>query len=190
MNVKPLFYKISFVLTTLLFVCGPSYPLYAQQALQPTEDPGGKVLRKKIEPPAQAATEKEKDLPGAKKKTGKEPVVVEDADYFYERGVLFSVYGNYRAAIQSFKKAAELAPGWGQAYFQLGVSYGENGRYEDAIKAIDKAIELDAENGAYYYGRGRVYLMSGDRPKAMEDFEKAADMGNKDAKRFLEKQLP
>lgn len=178
------------MLTTLLFIYGPSYPLYAQQAVQQAEDPGGKVLTKKIEPPARATMENEKGLPESKKKIEKEPVVVEDADYWYEKGVLFSVYGNYQAAVKSFKKAAELAPEWSQAYFQMGVSYGEHGRYEEAIKAIGKAIELDAENGAYYYGRGRVYLMSGDRPKAMEDFEKAADMGNRDAKRFLEKQLP
>ena len=178
------------MLTTLLFIFGLSCSLYAQQAVQQLEDSGVKVLTKKIEPPAQAKTEKEKNLPEAKKKTEEGPVVVEDADYWYEKGVLFSVYGNYQAAIKAFKKAAELAPGWSQAYFQLGVSYGENGRYEEAIKAIGKAIELDDEKGAYYYGRGRVYLMSGDRLKAMEDFEKAADMGDMDAKRFLEKQLP
>ena len=175
---------------TLLFICGSTYSLYAQQAVQQAENPEVTVLKKKVEPSAQPTTDKEKKPPEAEKKAEKEPVVVKDADYWYEKGVLFSVYGNYRAAIKSFKKAAELASGWSQAHFQLGVSYGENGRYEEAIKAIDKAIELDAENSAYYYGRGRVYLMSGDRPKAMEDFEKAADMGNKDAKRFLEKPLP
>ena len=119
------------------------------------------------------------------------PVVeIKDAAYWFNRGVLLSVYGNEKAAIAAFEKAAQLAPQWGSPYFQMGVAYGETGRYAEALQAINKAIELEAGKGAYYYGRGRVYLLAGDPLKARADLQKAADLGDRDAKRYLQKRAP
>jgi uncharacterized protein YbaP (TraB family) len=106
---------------------------------------------------------------------------------WYEKGILFTVYGNDKAAIPHFQKVIEINPRHSDAYFQMGVSYGQLGDYQKAISAIDKAIELNAEKDVYYYGRGRVYLMSGKKESALNDFKQAAAMGNRDAKNYLEK---
>jgi tetratricopeptide (TPR) repeat protein len=110
---------------------------------------------------------------------------VDPTDAWFEKGLLLSVYGNYKAAVQAFRKVLEAAPDRSAAHFQMGVAYGEMGNTAEALAAIDKAIALDPGRGAYYYGRGRVYLMAGDREKAMADFGEAARMGNRDAKRYL-----
>jgi tetratricopeptide (TPR) repeat protein len=110
-----------------------------------------------------------------------------NADYWYDRGILVSAYGNDKAAIQYFQKVIELDPRRSDAYFQLGVSYGELGQYEKAVGAIGKAIELNPDKSVYYYGRGRIHLLSGDEDKALTDLKKAAEMGSRDAIRYFER---
>lgn len=106
---------------------------------------------------------------------------------WYDKGILYTVYGNDKAAIPYFQKVISINPRHSDAYYQLGVSYGEMGAYQKAISAIDKAIALNAEKGVYYYARGRVYLLSGEKETALKDFEQAAAMGSRDAKNYLEK---
>lgn len=207
-------FKILVSLLTLLFLYGAAYPLWAQDKPVGTKPAEGEASVKKAEeqtdkasadktsgnketPPASGKeTEQEtqkglQEKAAGKKETEKTSgVIIKDADYWFNKGVLFAVYGNEKAAIASFKKAVELAPQWSGAYFQLGVAYGEIGKYDAALKAIDRAIELDAQKGAFYYGRGRVLLLSGNYLKAQEEFKKAAALGDKDAMRYLEKQPP
>jgi tetratricopeptide (TPR) repeat protein len=114
-------------------------------------------------------------------------VAEKDSGDWFDKGILLSVYGNYDAAVRAFQKAIEMAPEWGAAYFQLGVAYGEMGNTAAALTAMNQAIALDPGRGDFYYGRGRIYLMTGDTVKALENFEKAAELGSKDAIRYLEK---
>ncbi len=163
--------------------------------------------QEKEKPATAAPIEKEPDLeelkeidrpewadkqPAASPEAGKggKDVEVKDANYWFNRGVLLSVYGNEKAAIGAFQQATIMAPQWSSPYFQMGVAFGENGQYAEALDAINKAIELDAGKGSYYYGRARVHLLFGDTFNARADFEKAADLGDKDAIRYLNKQAP
>ena len=111
------------------------------------------------------------------------------SEEWYEKGILFTVYGNDKAAIDQFKKVVESDPQHHDAYFQMGVSYGELGQYENALRQINKAIELNPDKAVFYYGRARVYLLSGDKEKAVADFEKAAEMGSRDAGNYLKRIL-
>ena len=111
------------------------------------------------------------------------------SEQWYDKGILFTVYGNDKAAIVQFKKVVESDPQHHDAYFQMGVSYGELGQYENALSQINKAIELNPDKAVFYYGRARVYLLSGDKEKAVEDFEKAAEMGSRDASNYLKQIL-
>jgi tetratricopeptide (TPR) repeat protein len=130
----------------------------------------------------------EKKLSEDEDKTAKETGdQAKNADYWYDRGILVSVYGNDKAAIQYFQKVIELDPRRSDAYFQLGISYGELGEYEKAVSAISKAIGLNPDKSVYYYGRGRVHLLSGDEDKALTDLKKAAEMGSRDARNYFER---
>ena len=188
MNTKRVIIKIVFILAVLQFISEPCVRIHAEPNPQPVLPSGQEAAGESNQPSVPDPVAEAPAMVSESGEDRKTPDIPAEAHSWFEKGVLFSVYGNYQAADISFQKAAEMVPGWSDAHFQLGVAYGENGRYEDAIAAINKAIALDDAKGVYYYGRGRVYLMSGDRLKAMEDFNKAADMGDEDANRYLEKQ--
>lgn len=109
-----------------------------------------------------------------------------DPQYWFQKGALCSTYGNNRAAVAYFGKAIALDPNHSGAHFSQGVSYGQLGDYPRALSSIDRAIQMQPRNGLYYYGRGRVYLLAGDKEKAMQDFRKAADLGDEDARAYLQ----
>ena len=112
--------------------------------------------------------------------------VVKDAGYWVGQGGLAATYGAYDSAIRYYKKALAMGSEKSQVYFSMGISYGELGDYPQALAHLEKAILLNPDNGTYYYGRGRVYLLSGDKDRAMQDFEHAAEMGDADARQYLE----
>lgn len=108
-----------------------------------------------------------------------------DPDYWYEKGALASTYGGDRLAVKFFEKVVSLDPNRSEAWFQMAVSYGEIRWFDKAIETADRAIEIQPESGLYYYGRGRIYLMLGAEDRAMDDFYLAAELGSKDAQRYL-----
>ena len=169
MKITAIISKCLFVLLLFVFISGNYSALQAQFKTETKEAAEKKLPEDKDE---------------NEKKTDNQE---KNADYWYDRGILVSVYGNNKAAIQYFQKVIELDPRRSDAYFQLGVSYGELGEYQKAISFIDKAIELNPDKSVYYYGRGRVYLLSGDEDKALTDFNKAAEMGSRDARNYLER---
>jgi superkiller protein 3 len=118
------------------------------------------------------------------------PAVSDETDpaYWLDLGGLFATYGNYTAAVEAYQKALELNPNFHQAYFDLGLAYMEMKKLDQALEQINKAISLSPGVAHYYYGRGRVMLLSGQSVKANEDFQKAADMGDRDAKAYLQNQ--
>ena len=123
-----------------------------------------------------------------KSRTAKRPPkpVKKDANYWFNKGALFSTYGNNRAAVKYFQKAIIHDPNFSRAYFSQGVSLGQLGQYQKAVAQINMAIQKEPQNGMYYYGRGRVYLLWGDKAKAMDDIKKAAELGDEDALDYLE----
>ncbi|KPJ76316.1 MAG: hypothetical protein AMJ54_12020 [Deltaproteobacteria bacterium SG8_13] len=184
--------RFCLTLTALVFFLCSTAALQAQDKDEPTpaapaaEEPDSGGL-KEIDRP-QWADKYPTGFPATQQ--GGEGAEIKDADYWFNRGVLLSVYGNEKAAIGAFQQAVTLAPQWSSPLFQMGVAFGENGQYAEALSAINKAIELDTGQGAYYYGRARVHLLSGDAPRARADFQKAADLGDQDAIRYLNKQGP
>jgi len=104
-----------------------------------------------------------------------------------KKGTLAVVSGDNPSAVKHFNKAIEIEPENSDAHFQLGVTLGEMGEYSNAIEALNRAISLNPKKGAYAYARGRVYLLSGEKEKAMIDFKRAAELGDLDARHYLEK---
>ncbi len=113
--------------------------------------------------------------------------VKKDFTYFMNKGNLLSAYENDKTAIKYFQRAIKLNPDRSSAYFNMGVSYGELEQYDKALQAINQAIQMEPDRALYYYGRGRVYLLSGQKDKALMDIQWAAELGNQDAKDYMEK---
>jgi tetratricopeptide (TPR) repeat protein len=104
-----------------------------------------------------------------------------------KKGALAALNGDNPSAVTYFNQAIQMAPDNSDAYFQLGVTLGEMGNYPDALDALDRAVSLNPGKGRYVYARGRVYLLSGDRENAMRDFKRAAELGDDDARAYLER---
>jgi tetratricopeptide (TPR) repeat protein len=49
---------------------------------------------------------------------------------------------DYDAAIEEFRKAQALAPGWPDAYCQLGLAQEKAGRFRDAVLSLRKCLQL------------------------------------------------
>jgi len=174
MRINNILTKISIILLVFVFVLGVNSALFADQKKVDTTPEESKIATEMNS----VATKEDASEEDPKKQKN-------DAGYWYDMGILCSVYGNDQNAIRHFNKVIKLEPEKSKAYFHRGVSYGEMGQYENSLSSINKAIELDPDKGLFYYGRGRVYLLSGDKEKAIEDFKQAATMGNLDAQNYL-----
>jgi len=183
MRTNNLFDKISIILLVSMLVLGVNSTLSANQKKVDKTPEEKKIATEKDS----VVTEKDAEKGAVEeKKLEKDAIESQnDAAYWYEMGILCSVYGNDKNAIRYFGKVIKLEPENSKAYFHRGVSYGEIGQYENSLSSINKAIELDPDKGLFYYGRGRVYLLAGDKEKAIEDFKQAANMGNHDAQNYL-----
>lgn len=179
MRINNLFEKISIILLVSMLVLVVNSTLSANQK-KVDKTPEEKKIAAEKDPVAT-----EKDAVEEEKLEKDEREQENDAAYWYDMGILCSVYGNDKNAIRHFNKVIKLEPEKSKAYFHRGVSYGEIGQYEKSLSSINSAIELDPDKGLFYYGRGRVYLLSGDKEKAIEDFKQAATMGNHDAQNYL-----
>ncbi len=179
MKINNIFKKISIILLVSMLVLGVNSTLFAKQKKVDKAPEEKKIAAEN----GSVVTEKDAVEEEKLEKDAIEPE--NDAAYWYEMGILCSVYGNDKNAIRYFGKVIKLEPENPKAYFHRGVSYGEIGQYENSLSSINKAIEFDPDKGLFYYGRGRVYLLAGDKEKAIEDFKQAATLGNLDAQNYL-----
>lgn len=97
----------------------------------------------------------------------------QDAQAYYNRGVICAQSGDLEGAMRDFDKAIELNPDYGAAYHDRGNTYGAMGDLEQAIRDHDRAIELDPDNAHAYYSRGLDYANAGDLEQAIRDFTQA-----------------
>jgi len=81
--------------------------------------------------------------------------------------------GNYKAAIESFKKVTERLPDCFEAFYHLGLSYLMNDDTDSAIDALKRAKEINSENVMVYISLGECYVKNGLMDKAGEAFSQA-----------------
>ncbi|MBW1777429.1 MAG: tetratricopeptide repeat protein [Deltaproteobacteria bacterium] len=133
--------------------------------------------------------------PEATPKKATEPVPVEapaDAQKphvvpWLKKGALAMLNGDNASAVTYFTKAVNMDPENAEAHFHLGVALGEMGDYPKAVDALTRAVSLNPEKGRYRYARGRVHLLSGKKERAMIDFKAAAELGDRDARAYLDR---
>lgn len=62
--------------------------------------------------------------------------------FFCSSVSLFLFSGDFRAAIEDYSRAIELAPNHFKAYFNRGFSYDKLGMYEKAIEDYTQALRV------------------------------------------------
>ncbi len=76
---------------------------------------------------------------------------------WFDKGINAKNDKLYNDAVYSFKKAAELKPDYGDAWYQLGWCYNELEKYNEAADALKSAIRNENRIAAVYYELGWAY---------------------------------
>ena len=86
----------------------------------------------------------------------------------YNIGLAHLEIGDSATAVESFRRAIELAPERADAFTNLGVSLQHLGRLDDACEAYRQAMQLRPNEPAYYYCWGTALLANNDPSAAVE----------------------
>src|SRR4028118_1797868 len=78
----------------------------------------------------------------------------QQAELFYEQGLLYGYTEEYAKAIASYDKALEIKPDKNEAWYNRGNALGNLGRWEDAVASWDKALEIKPDYHQAWYNRG------------------------------------
>jgi len=88
------------------------------------------------------------------------------AGYYQERG-------QHREAVEEFKKALRIDPGYVKAYNGLGVSADFLGDFPRAVASYEAALFLTPKQSYLHNNLGYSYLMQGNLEKAVSAFQNA-----------------
>jgi tetratricopeptide (TPR) repeat protein len=103
-----------------------------------------------------------------------------DTTVYLERGIRWSVQGEYDKAIQQFDEAIRLDPSMDFYYFLRGMDWYSKEDYDKAIKDFNEAIRFDSKK-SYFLHRGRAWLFKNDIDNAIKDFNQAIRVDPNDA---------
>lgn len=97
------------------------------------------------------------------------------APMYTNRGIIKGSEGDYTGAINDFKKAIEIKPGYAEAYYNLGYAYNEQRLYDSAITYFSRAIYYKNDYDAAYLNRGMIYYSKKMYADAIDDYSKAIE---------------
>ncbi len=99
------------------------------------------------------------------------------ASQYYElllsQGIEAVARGEYRMALEKFKRAAEKEPRNPEVHYYMGVAYSRIGEYASAVTSLEKALELDPKNRKARYELGMAHFLMEDYPEALAWFKGA-----------------
>jgi tetratricopeptide (TPR) repeat protein len=91
----------------------------------------------------------------------------------YNLALAYIEINQQEKAIENFKKAIEIAPGFYNAYNNLGVLMIKQGKYDEAFNNFIKALSYDNNNARAHTNLGFVLLKKGRLEEALIESKKA-----------------
>jgi Flp pilus assembly protein TadD len=98
-----------------------------------------------------------------------------DAETFTERGMLLCRKARWKDAIEPLRRATELAPGEGLAFYYLGDAYNHTDQLPAALSAFETAAQLLTDNWRALKGVGIVLDRMRRPQEAAAAYQKARD---------------
>jgi Flp pilus assembly protein TadD len=98
-----------------------------------------------------------------------------EADAFTERGITLCRKARWRDAIEPLRRATELAPAGGLAFYYLGDAYNHTDQLPAALSAFETAAQLLSENWRALKGVGIVLDRMRRPQEAAAAYQKARD---------------
>lgn len=91
-------------------------------------------------------------------------------------GDLYGRRGDFEKAVEEFKRAIELKPGYADAYHNLGNTYQQMGKVDEAIENFEKAISFNPNLWQSYQNLAAIYFEQENWEKAEEYLQKAIEI--------------
>ncbi len=101
-------------------------------------------------------------------------------ELYETRGAKKFEEGNYKEAIQDFKKALEIEPESSYSAQFLGIAYYRLKEYKNSIVVFDKMIDRDSTDYISFTNRAEIYRDMGELKKASADIKQALSMEKED----------
>ena len=90
---------------------------------------------------------------------------------FNIRGACYKAQNNLEKAIESFKKACAINPGFYEAFYNLGVIQKQLGHIEQSIESYQKAIDIKPAYPDAHNNLGNIFLQLRQFEEAINHFE-------------------
>lgn len=90
-------------------------------------------------------------------------------------GLTYYFARQYDRAIEQYKRALDLDPGFTRAYISLSSALALMGKHDEALAEVQKAIERTGDRSRVAY-LGRVYALMGERKKALDAIEEVKEI--------------
>jgi tetratricopeptide (TPR) repeat protein len=107
-----------------------------------------------------------------------------ESKYQYSLGVICEDAREYDSALDHFKKALKIDPGYASARNDVGAVYWWKGDYENAVQWCTSALVVDPSMKEAYYDRGLAYYYLGNYQQAISDFSASIALGFRIEKPF------
>lgn len=98
----------------------------------------------------------------------------DNAELYFQTGLLFEERKKGTKAVNYFKKTLELQPGHGQAYLHMGMLYYRAKRFPEAADYLQKAVRFQPDAHDAYYFIGRMQKENKAYVEALQSFEMAS----------------
>lgn len=112
-----------------------------------------------------------------------------DSKTWYNQGGEFMEKGDYSAAIDAYKNAVSIDPGYLDAWLSLAYADVQTGRLDDAADAYQHALSIEPANVPSLKGLGYVYSRLGKDQEALTVINRAIDINPGDPASWLQKGL-
>ena len=96
----------------------------------------------------------------------------EDAEIFYNLGILYEKVKNLEKAEEAYKKAIKISP-QEDFYYNLGEVLVSLEKWDEAIENFEIVLKTDSKDGNCYFNLGLCYLNKDEINKATDLFQQA-----------------
>ena len=92
------------------------------------------------------------------------------------KGMVKACLKQFDSAIDSYKKAIEIKPGYAEAYNNLGNAFQDKNDIKAAIKSYQQALKIKPDYVEAYYNLGIAHKNNGDLENAIKSYQKAREI--------------
>ncbi len=108
-----------------------------------------------------------------------------DINTNYELANVYTLQNKIDKAIEYYKKANLVNPGYEEIYHNLGIVYANNGEVKKSIYNFEKALRIGPNSLDTYMYLGKIYIKLEDWTKAQQVYEKITSLNSSLAKAHL-----